>query len=367
MKIDNLISDFIRTVERLGMKSAKNIAGFSSGKDSDCLALLAKEAGFDMSNFQLVGCDTDNEHKLTIQRLREFHHLMPDFGPVQILKRTYEESDFARKRSTIDKKWRDWHIKQKKRNGDPVRIILPPVPEAQIQAALAVMHPTGNSFWDMCLLHGCFPSRIVQFCTEELKTDLVMNQVILPALDAAEDEVFWWSGVRRAESIKRANTPLLHDDPKHPDLQRFNPLINWKIEHVVEMHRRHGLQPNPLYFMGYTKVGCMECINANKSNIAQTSLRNPEYLEMLGELEKLVAKVCRDAIQTGYQPSFFGPNLIAPKRTVDARGNKTIVPSGHIPIRQVMDWAMTDRTKHYDILLAAQDNSRCTSPFFKCE
>lgn len=367
MTLDELINDFIATVDRLGMKDAKNIAGFSSGKDSDCLVLLAKEAGFDVSNFQLVGCDTDNEHELTIKRLREFHHLVPDFGPVQILKRIYTEADFSRKRATIEKKWPNWHIKQKKRNGDPVRIILPPVPEAQIQIALDTMQPTGNSFWDMCLLHGCFPTRMVQFCTEELKIQLCLDQVVLPALEVAEGDVFWWSGVRRDESKKRASTPLLQDDPEHPDLQRFNPLINWKIEHVIEMHQRHGLQANPLYFMGYTKVGCMECVNANKSNIAQTAMRNPEYLERLGELEVLVAKVSRVAIQEGYQPSFFGPNLLAPKRTVDARGNKTIVPSGHVPMNQVINWSMTDRTKHYDLLLAAQDNSLCTSPFFKCE
>ena len=51
------------------------------------------------------------------------------------------------------------------------------------------------------------------------------------------------------------------------------PIFRWPAEQVFEIHAHHGVEPNPLYLMGFHRVGCAPCIMANKPELRQWALR----------------------------------------------------------------------------------------------
>ena len=47
--------------------------------------------------------------------------------------------------------------------------------------------------------------------------------------------------------------------------------MGWTLKDVVAIHQRHGLNLNPLYGMGFERVGCLPCINSSKNDIRITA------------------------------------------------------------------------------------------------
>ena len=69
-----------------------------------------------------------------------------------------------------------------------------------------------------------------------------------------------------------------------------------------------GLEPNPLYRMGYKRVGCWPCVMANQRDILNISHQSSERIDEIARLEE---ELCS---------SFFGPKKI-PAHAI-ASGNK---------------------------------------------
>jgi phosphoadenosine phosphosulfate reductase len=49
----------------------------------------------------------------------------------------------------------------------------------------------------------------------------------------------------------------------------LNPIIDWSDEDVWEFLRHYGCKSNPLYEMGYKRVGCVGCPLANKMRLKE--------------------------------------------------------------------------------------------------
>ena len=162
----------------------QHIVNISGGKDSTACYLLAMERG---RPFRAVMADTGHEHPMTVEYAMQLGARTG--GPeVEIVR-----ADFSRqmegKRRFIEASWADHGVDQ-----------------AAIEAAIAILQPTGNPFLDLCLWKGRFPSRMAQFCTEQLKRLPMDAQVVHPALLAGP--VVQWLGVRRDESLNRRDAPL---------------------------------------------------------------------------------------------------------------------------------------------------------------
>ncbi|MGL5857269.1 MAG: phosphoadenylyl-sulfate reductase [Angustibacter sp.] len=79
-----------------------------------------------------------------------------------------------------------------------------------------------------------------------------------PLARALEPYAGWVSGVRRAESASRADTPAVTWDDTH-DRLKVNPLVTWSDDDVEDYQVRHGLPRNPLIHQGYPSIGCAPC------------------------------------------------------------------------------------------------------------
>lgn len=312
-----------------------NIFSVSGGKDSSATLLTGKERC--VENMQGVFADTGNEHEATYDYVR---YLEQATGvPIRWVRGDFSHQ-ITRKREYVNTKWREQGI-----------------PESTIEAALSVLHPTGNPFLDLCIWKGRFPSSQARFCTEELKIVPIQDQVYWPILRNEGHTIESWQGIRWDESAARANA--VEREGIEPDAKRvfaYRPILSWTADDVFAMHKRHGIKPNPLYSQGMGRVGCMPCINCRKDELAEISKRFPEAIDRLREWESIVSKASKRQSSTFFSTS-NDPTI----------GDADVNHIDH-GIDRMVDWALTGRGgRQYDLVLAAKDETKCSSIYGLCE
>src|SRR5690606_2512277 len=280
-----------------------NIISVAGGKDSTALLLLAIEQ--EAPSLQAVFADTGNEHPLTY----EYLDYLERASGVHIQRiRADFTAQIEKRRQMMQKVIEGTHKNQGRYEWTPTIA----------RRALEVLIPSGNPFLDMCLVHGRFPSTMVAFCSKELKRDQLTKQVHQPLLALGED-VISWQGVRADESPKRALLPMREHVLTHKtggELWNYRPILTWTAEQCFEMHRKHGIEPNPLYSMGMARVGCMPCINARKDELLEISKRFPAELGRIAEWERLVSLASKCSVATFFPASDLGAASAAEASTV---------------------------------------------------
>lgn len=215
-----------------------------------------------------------------------------------------------------------------------------------IEQALSVLHPSGNPFLDMCLWKGRFPSTKARFCTQHLKIEPIEKQVIAPIIDQG-DSVVSWQAIRRQES--RARAKLTEREQTIGIVyayEVYRPILDWTVEDVFAMHKKHGILPNPLYEQGMGRVGCMPCINARKDEIFEIARRYPEEVERVARWEHLVGLANKR-----HSSSFFA--------WADNKGHG---------IHEVVEWSKTAYGgKTYDLFKSGEEVPMCSSLYGLCE
>lgn len=321
------------------MTSQCNVISMSGGKDSTALALVAIETGAENARF--VFADTGHEHPETYAYI---DYLESALG----IRIDRVKADFSkqieRKRQRLLSEDCDW-------------------PEAQRLAALEVLKPTGIPFLDLSLWKGRFASTRARFCSTELK-HLPLNQYMEPLLDQYRATISW-QGVRADESLARKNLPMYDVEMGQWEPERrgwliYRPIINWTAQQVFDHHRHHGIKWNPLYEKGMSRVGCMPCIHARKSELAAIKAAYPEEFERVAQWERLVGMASRRGMST-----FFGADTVPGNSTQ----NDEINLQTH-GIESVADWATTARGgRQYDLITAIniEDAPTCSSVYGLCE
>lgn len=317
-----------------------NVNSISGGKDSLADWLLALESGCETLQ---VFADTGHEHPQTMEYLE---YLESKLGPVKRVKADFSHR-IEGKRKFIAEKWPLSLVEECGMSADEAA--------ETIARALAVLQPTGNPFLDLCMWKGRFPSTKARFCTFELKHEPIKTQVVDPII-ASGKKVISWQGVRAQESPARA---LLSEWEEGldigPNLAVYRPILKWTHEEVFAMAKRHGIKPNPLYLQGCSRVGCMPCIHARKSELAEIFSRWPEEIARVAEWEKLVAACSRRGNST------FFPSTQDPKKS--ERRIECITVESH-GIETYRDWALTTRGgTQFDLLATASDHSVCNSVY----
>lgn len=316
-----------------------NIVSVSGGKDSTALLLLAIAQG--APNLRAVFADTGNEHELTL----EYIDYLEQATGVTIERRRADFSrQIARKREFIATKWRDQGVA-----------------ESIIEAALLVLQPSGIPFLDLCLWKGRFPSRKAQFCTEELKRNVIIEQVMLPLMDG-QNMIMSWQGVRRDESDVRRY--LAECDEVGGGLYNYRPILKWDVAAVFEAHRYMGIKPNPLYTLGAGRVGCMPCINCRKGELREIAARWPEVIDRIEHWENLV----RQASKRQGATFFAGANAKHQQGSIKDMSAQQIVDIANI--RQAVEWSRTTRGGiQYDLIASdgEADATACSSAYGLCD
>ncbi|OCA54228.1 Thioredoxin-dependent 5'-adenylylsulfate reductase [Photorhabdus namnaonensis] len=299
--------------------STINVISVSGGKDSLAQWLLAIENSV---NHIAVFADTGHEHPQTMEYL---DYLENRLGKIQRVRADFSNQINA-KRAFIKSRWPLSLVSECGMSAAQA--------ENRIIAALKVLFPTNNPFLDLCMLKGRFPSTKARFCTFELKHKPISEQIIKPLLSEF-DEVISWQGVRAQESPARAGLPVWESDiDDTAGLSVYRPILSWTHEHVFALAKKHSIKPNPLYQQGCSRVGCMPCIHARKSELAEIFVRFPDEIARVARWERIVS-ACSRRGNSAFFPSHQDP--VKRERRIDC---VTLESHG---IETYRDWAMTSR------------------------
>jgi len=82
-----------------------------------------------------------------------------------------------------------------------------------------------------------------------------------PLNRALEGKKAWLTGMRRSQSVTRAELPISEWDDEH-GLQKFSPLTDWSNGNVWAYIRAFEVPYNKLHDEGYASIGCAPCTRA---------------------------------------------------------------------------------------------------------
>lgn len=142
--------------------------------------------------------------------------------------------------------------------------------------------PDGSriTMWNLIPKKLMPPTRLVRYCCSVLKESSCRNRMI--ATGVRWDESTNRKGRSAYESIgaKKANKIQVDDEKMlltdNDDTRKLfeqcqikaktvvNPIIDWKDKEIWQFYRYECKKHNPLYEMGYTRVGCIGCPMASK-------------------------------------------------------------------------------------------------------
>jgi 3'-phosphoadenosine 5'-phosphosulfate sulfotransferase (PAPS reductase)/FAD synthetase len=208
---------------------------------------------------------------------------------------------------------------------------------------------------DLAIKKGRFPSTTARFCTEELKVkpmiDFILTQqshlIIVDGVRADESErrskqnpecryfKYYFEPYKTNSMVVEkyaAKPPVTHkqkaelkkaqerielgkEDPKKFTYRKkevfawcekytddlIRPFFHATADDVILFSLNRDYQINPLYFQGFSRVGCEPCIMGNTQEIKQFVLEKPEVIQKVREAEKKA------------NSSFFPPDKV-PKR-----------------------------------------------------
>jgi len=275
----------------------KNIITFSGGKDSLATIIWAKN---NLPDFEVVFCDTGWESEQTYQHIKQIE-------------------EWIGKKFTF--------LTNKK-------------------------YPAG--FIDLCIINKRIPSRYVRFCTVELKVEPMIDYIL-----SLNSDVTIVQGVRAEESVSRANMKEneeyfkfyvepkkynkkgkpVYDTYRKKDVIKYidsysvdviRPIHKWSAQQVFEYIFDAGLKANPLYYQGFSRVGCLPCIMARHLEIKLIVEKFPDRIEKIRELEK--------KLNSSFFPSGYIPEKYCTGRIVKSNGKATSFPW----IDDVINYVRTD-------------------------
>lgn len=189
------------------------------------------------------------------------------------------------------------------------------------------------------------PSRTAQFCSEMLKLapqKRWVDEHFGPTGEYAGFAYERYTGVRRDESDRRKGTPFEWFD-SYFDCVCHAPLADWTKRMCFDYVESQGEEYNPLYKLGFGRVGCAPCVNSGKEDILLWLERFPDMIEKVRSYEQ----------KTGV--TFFPP----------------VVPwinEGFNFIDEVIEWAKTDRGgRQFNIFRGNVERLSCESKYGLCE
>ena len=74
----------------------------------------------------------------------------------------------------------------------------------------------------------------------------------------------WVTGLRREQSVTRAEISVVEHDGAHGGIIKLNPLVDWTGEDVWGYIGKHNVPYNRLHDQGYPSIGCEPCTRAVK-------------------------------------------------------------------------------------------------------
>lgn len=93
----------------------------------------------------------------------------------------------------------------------------------------------------------------------------------------------WVTGLRREQSVTRADLLPIETDAANGGILKINPLLDWDEQQVLEYAKEHRVSVSRLYAQGYRSIGCAPCTRAvapgEHARAGRWWWENPEHKE----------------------------------------------------------------------------------------
>lgn len=156
------------------------------------------------------------------------------------------------------------------------------------------------SMWKLIVKKQMPPKRLARYCCSVLKETSTQNRLVALGVREAESSIrqgrdtfgIWGATHQKAMFFLLDHTEEVHYEAKDRDpvwdctlikTMRghghtiVNPIYEWKDSDIWEYIRENGIETNPLYNKGYTRVGCIGCPMAAYRQILKEFKDYPKY------------------------------------------------------------------------------------------
>ena len=134
------------------------------------------------------------------------------------------------------------------------------------------------------------PSRFNRWCCSVLKTALFGRKMKELLEVESQPRLVVFEGVRNDESSKRAAYNRVGEGVKHVNLINCRPIIKWNVTETYLYLYKNGVQINPAYTLGLTRVGCGVCPFASDWSEYVIRKRYPQiaadYISVIEDMAK---------------------------------------------------------------------------------
>ena len=134
------------------------------------------------------------------------------------------------------------------------------------------------------------PSRMNRWCCSVLKTALFGRKMKELLQVTSQPRLVVFEGVRNDESAKRSSYNRVGEGVKHVNLINCRPILKWNVTEVYLYMYKNGIQINPAYTLGLTRVGCGVCPFASDWSEFVIRKRYPQiatdYISVIEEMAK---------------------------------------------------------------------------------
>ena len=136
------------------------------------------------------------------------------------------------------------------------------------------------------------PSRMNRWCCSVLKTALFGRKMKELLQVNSQPRLIVFEGVRNDESSKRAAYNRVGEGVKHVNLINCRPILKWNTTEIYLYMYKNGVQINPAYTLGLTRVGCGVCPFASDWSEYVIRKRYPQIAaDYIGVIEDMARNI----------------------------------------------------------------------------
>lgn len=144
-----------------------------------------------------------------------------------------------------------------------------------------------KTMWELIVEKRMPPMRIARYCCHELKERGGGGRRVL-------------TGVRRAESVKRAKRQQVESCYKDEHRQYFHVIFHWSDEDVWEYIHSRNLPYCSLYDEGFKRLGCICCPMQGSNGMKRGGERWPKFkAQYIRTFQKMLDKRIADGFDVG--------------------------------------------------------------------
>lgn len=174
-----------------------------------------------------------------------------------------------------------------------------------------IIYPTykgkRTSMWDLIEQKGFPPTRIMRYCCAILKETSGKNRAVATGVRWSESvkrksrTTYEIAGSSQKNAIRLSDEVILNSDntATRQLIERceikgkiiVNPIIDWTDNDIWIYIRKNNIRYNPMYDMGYKRVGCVGCPMGTYRNRTKEFADFPEYRQMyIKTFERIIKK-----------------------------------------------------------------------------